>query len=121
MERVEPVSEGDGRTNRGPVMDGPPLVAPVGSPQTYGPQYTYPVPVGMPMIPSGRLDGNVSQGRESRGVEMSEHPRATPVRVGEAVRSSGTGVNPFWSPEVAIWLVGLEVFLIPVNTTRVSW
>ena len=100
VDRVEPVSERDVGRNRGPVMEGPPLVAPVGVPQAYGPQYTYPVPVGNPMIHGGRFDGSASQGREERGVRVSDQSRTTPARFGEEVRVGGTGVNPFWSPEV---------------------
>lgn len=100
VDGVDPVAVGDDRVR--PVMEGPPLAAPVGVPQVYGPQYTYIVPTGSPMVPGRRLEGVAIQGGEQRVVQLSDQMRPPPNYggVGEEVRVGGTWVNPFWSPEV---------------------
>ncbi len=60
-------------------MEGPPLVEPVGTPQVYGPQFTYHAPVGNPMLPGGRLEGAAIQGGEQGSVRMLDHNLDLPL------------------------------------------
>ena len=98
VERIDPVDGGEERME--PVMEGPPLVAPVGTPQVYGPQFTYHAPVGNPMVLGGRLEGAAIHGGEQGFGQTMDQSRLTPNRFGREVRVGENGVNPFWSPEV---------------------